>query len=270
VDNRFFALFHASLWGNRIDLSLPVAAHLGTHNVDAEHLLVDDSEAVWARLHSRSRSRPRSSIALIADNTGTELALDLALVDFLLSMGEAGEVTVYLKPQPFFVSDAMPADVEIGLAALAKGAPSCQRLAADVRRHLAAGRLRLATHWFFPSSLFYFELPDDLFDALAAAGLVIVKGDLNYRRLCGDARWPHTTPFAQVTSYFPAPLVALRTFKADLVVGLAPDVAERIQAEDPQWLVNGRRGVIQANVGTFERLNVTRNLSPVTIAPVPS
>lgn len=251
---RFCALLQASLWGNRIDLSLPVAAHLGAQHVDSDHLLVDDSETVWALLRSRSRSR--SSIALIADNTGTELALDLALVDFLLATGLAGQVTLYLKPQPFFVSDAMPADVELGLAALATGAPSCQRLVADLRRHLAARRLRLATHGFFASSLFYFELPNDLFDDLRRASLVIVKGDLNYRRLCGDARWPHTTPFNQVTSYFPAPMVALRTFKADLVVGLEPGVAGRIQADDPDWLINGRRGVIQANVQTFEPSNV--------------
>ncbi len=245
---RFFALLHASLWGNRIDLSLPVAAHLGAYHVDAEHLLVDDSEAVWELLRPLTRPQPRSAIALIADNTGTELALDLALVDFLLATGLAAQVTLYLKPQPFFVSDTMPADVEIGLIALTEGAFSCQRLAADVRRHLDSGRLLLVTHWFFASSLFYFELPDDLFVDLAAADLVIVKGDLNYRRLCGDAHWPHTTPFAQVTSYFPAPMVALRTFKSDLVVGLAPGVSERIQAQDPEWLVNGRRGVIQANV----------------------
>lgn len=47
---------------------------------------------------------------------------------------------------------------------------------------------------------------------------------------------------------FPAPLVALRTFKSELVVGLAPGQAEREQAADPEWLVNGRRGVIQARL----------------------
>ncbi len=241
--DRFSTLFHASLWGNRIDLSLPVAAHLGTENVDREHLLVDDSDAVWRLLEQRP-----GAIAFIADNTGTELAMDLTLIDFLLSAGLVGRITLYLKPQPFFVSDAMPADIEIGLSALAAGSAAGRQLAASVRRHLAAGSLRLATHWFFPTSLFYFDLPGDLFIDLAGQTLVIIKGDLNYRRLCGDARWAPTTSFGQVTAYFPAPLVALRTFKAELVVGLAPGEAGRIQAEDPDWLVNGRRGVIQANL----------------------
>jgi len=75
---------------------------------------------------------------------------------------------------------------------------------------------------------------------------VIVKGDANYRRLLGDAHWPPTTPFAQATAYFPAALVALRTLKGEIIVGLREGEAERLTAEDPAWLVNGQRGVIQA------------------------
>ena len=57
----------------------------------------------------------------MADNTGTELLMDLALIDFLLEAGLAAEVRLYLKPQPFFVSDAMVADVLAGLDALRGG-----------------------------------------------------------------------------------------------------------------------------------------------------
>jgi hypothetical protein len=76
----------------------------------------------------------------------------------------------------------------------------------------------------------------------------MLKGDVNYRRLLGDAHWPPTTPFEQATAYFPAPLMALRTLKAELVVGLRVDEAERRQAQDPDWLVNGRYGLVQARL----------------------
>jgi len=107
---------------------------------------------------------------------------------------------------------------------------------------LKKGRLQLFTHWFYVTSFFYFQLPDDLRAELAAADLVIFKGDVNYRRLIGEVHWPPTTPFAQTTAYFPAPLVALRTCKGELIVGLAQGEAERLQAQDPTWMVNGRRG----------------------------
>ncbi|OQA45196.1 MAG: hypothetical protein BWY52_01364 [Chloroflexi bacterium ADurb.Bin325] len=241
---RFEALLHASLWGNRTDLSYMVAAHLGaTASPDAEraNLLVDDTGSVWRHLLRRSEGR----ISLLADNAGTELLMDVALADFLLASGLAAEVQFHLKPWPFYVSDALPADLVEGLDALLAAGGAGAKLARRMDGHLSAGALTISTHWFSTSSLFYYELPDDLYATLAAADLVIVKGDANYRRLLGDAHWPYTTPFAAAVGYFPAPVVSLRTLKSEVAVGLAPGQAERLAAEDADWLVNGRRGLIQ-------------------------
>lgn len=242
---RFEQLFHAALWGNRTDLSYMVAAHLGGMADAAReraNLLADDTPLVWRFI----AGRPRRRIAIICDNAGTELLADLALADFLLAGQWAGEVVLHLKPQPFFVSDAMPADVWDGLNALPAGGRHAAELARRLAAALAAGRLRMSAHWAYATSLFYFELPDDLNADLAAADLVLVKGDANYRRLLGDAHWPPTTPFAEAVDYFPTALVALRTLKAELIVGLRPGQAEALAAADRDWLVNGRRGVIQA------------------------
>jgi len=176
------------------------------------------------------------------------LLLDLALIDGLLAAGLAREIHLHLKPQPFFVSDAMPKDVLAGLDALPAGGPAAAALAGRLRDHLGAGRIQLKTHWHFTTSLFYFQLPADLTADLGRMDLVIVKGDANYRRLLGDAHWPPTTPFAQAAAYFPAPLVALRTLKGEIIVGLQKGEAERLTAIDPTWLVNGQRGVIQARL----------------------
>jgi len=184
----------------------------------------------------------------MADNAGTELLMDLALIDFLLDARLASEVHLYLKPQPFFVSDAMTADVTAGLDALRAGGGAGRALAERTEDALARHDLTLIEHWFSATSLFYSQLPDDLLAELAGMGLVVFKGDVNYRRLLGDAHWPPTVPFAATASYFPAPLVALRTLKGEIIAGLAPGQAERLAADDPAWLVNGRRGVIQARL----------------------
>jgi uncharacterized protein with ATP-grasp and redox domains len=244
---RFEQLFHASLWGNRTDLSYMVAVHLGgTANslAERENLLVDDTAATWEWLRAK---RP-SPIAFMADNTGTELLMDLALIDFLLEAGLASDVRLYLKPQPFFVSDAMAADVQAGLDALRAGGKAARALAERTKDALVRHDLALIEHWFSATSLFYYQLPDHLLAELARMELVIFKGDVNYRRLLGDAQWPSSALFADAVSYFPAPLVALRTLKGEIIVGLAPDQAERLAADDPAWLVNGQRGVIQARL----------------------
>ncbi len=224
---RFEQLFHASLWGNRTDLSYMVAAHLGgtaNSHAERENLLADDTVATWEWLRAKRPSR----IAIMADNTGTELLMDLALIDFLLETRLASEVRLYLKPQPFFVSDAMIADVSAGLDALRAGGKAGRALAERIDDALACRNLTFVQHWFSATSLFYYQLPDDLLAELAGMGLVIFKGDVNYRRLLGDAHWPPTAPFADAVSYFPAPLVALRTLKGEIITGLAPGQAERL------------------------------------------
>jgi hypothetical protein len=132
--------------------------------------------------------------------------------------------------------------------ALPTGGEAAGALAGRLRGYLGDGRLGVLDHWLYASSLFFFQFPGDLRDRMGAMDLVFVKGDANYRRLVGDVHWASDTPFAQVTRYFPAPVAALRTFKSEVVVGLEPGQAERLDAEDPEWRVNGQRGVIQVRL----------------------
>jgi hypothetical protein len=246
---RFEALLHASLWGNRTDLSYNVATTIGpTRHVADEraNMLVDDSVRVWQQLASPTRRR----VAIINDNAGTELLMDLALADFLLDQGITNEIALHLKPQPFFVSDAMPKDVRASIEALSSSDGLLQTLGQRLQQHVATGRMTLSSHWYYSTCLFYFQMPADLVNILTAFDLVILKGDANYRRLLGDAHWPPTSSFATATAYFPAPLVSLRTLKAELIVGLGPGVAEQLSAQESDWRVNGRRGVVQANLET--------------------
>jgi uncharacterized protein with ATP-grasp and redox domains len=244
---RFQGLLHASLWGNRSDLSYDVARRLGRPTGDPKeqaNLLVDDTDRIWDFLRGKGCSR----LAILADNAGTELLMDLALADYLLCQDLVEQVQLHVKPYPFFVSDAMLEDVWAGVGALELAGGPALALAERLRKQIARDDLQLVSHWHSGTSLFFFQLPDDLRALLASMDLVVAKGDANYRRLLGDAHWPPTTPFAKATEYFPAPLVALRTLKAEIIVGLALGEAERLSADDPAWLVSGRRGVVQARI----------------------
>jgi hypothetical protein len=76
--------------------------------------------------------------------------------------------------------------------------------------------------------------------------LVVFKGDLNYRRLVGDCLWDPTTLFDDAVDYLgDLPVAALRTLKSDVVVGVPRDRVERLDAEDPEWRINGRQTVVQ-------------------------
>ena len=240
----FEALLHSALWGNRADLSNFTVRELAQAGLatqaERHNLLIDDTQAVEALL-----SAGVARVDFICDNVGLDLLFDLALADFLLGRGWAQQVTLHLKNQPFFVSDAMPADATLAINALATAAPAAeQALGRRLRAHVENGHLRLATDPFWTGFLMFRDMPPHLRGELAQAALVVVKGDVNYRRLLDDRHWPHTTRMEDVTAYFPAPFVALRTLKGEIMVGLEPGQAERLSVEDPAWLINGKRGVI--------------------------
>jgi hypothetical protein len=236
---RFEILLHSSLWGNRADLSNQTVREGVRAGLDAHHeqhnLLIDHTKRVAALL-----SAGVERVDFVTDNTGLELLFDLALAGFLLDQGWVQSAIFRLKDRPFFVSDAMPQDVQ-ALLALLRAGPLGQRLDEQV----AAGRLELRDNPFWTSCLMFRTMPAPLAAELAGSNLVILKGDVNYRRLLSDAHWPYTARLEEIAAYFPAPFVALRTLKAEIVVGLEPGQAEEIAGQDPDWLIDGKRGIIQ-------------------------
>ncbi len=241
-DERVMHLLDEVLWANRVDLSYSVAASLGRPGGDDDDLLVDERAAALPRLLV-----PGAHVHVVADNTGTELALDLALIDALLEAPGA-RVTVHLKTQPVFVSDATVHDVWRLLGSMqGRGG---QAGAVAERLHAAFDEERLALwpdpYWSGPR--FLGQAPPHVARALAGASIAVLKGDANYRRLVGDATWPPATPFAVAASTVPFPLLCLRTMKSDSVLGLPAGLAEALDGRDPRWRVDGRRGLAQAHL----------------------
>jgi len=237
-----------ALWGNRIDLSYAPSRERGA-DASAEDLLVDDRDNLAAYLcHSRlspAGLKGSAPIYIVADNAGSELAMDLVLSECLLRH-VTDRVVICLKSHPTFVSDATTADVWMMLDEMRRRGPGAAALGEQLRGRWLGGQLRFLPHPYWNSSRFLWDLPPDIHAAFAAARLVIIKGDANYRRTVGDALWPAHTPFAQALEYMEAPALCLRTLKSDPVLGLpSADTALALDQVDPQWRVNGQRGVIQ-------------------------
>ena len=240
----FEALLHSALWGNRADLSnltvrLGVSGGLAARN-ERHNILVDHTEQVRRIVTGGIRR-----LDFLNDNVGFDLLFDLALIDLVLGQGWAGRVVCHLKDHPFFVSDAMPQDLHETISQLI-GSPegSVRALGGRLRGYIETGDLVLETDPFWTSYLMFRDFSPALRDTLASADLVVLKGDVNYRRLLDDRHWPFTTPLEQAAGTFPAPLLVLRTLKGEILVGLAPGQADDLAAEDPDWLINGQRGLV--------------------------
>ncbi len=242
TDYLLVQLTDAALWGNQVDLSLWPAEHGGAAAVDSheDRLLVDHRPAAIRSLRDR---RP-PPVDIVLDNAGAELVADLLVADLLLRSDLASVVRLHAKAYPIFVSDAMPIDVT----------ETMRHLAADTNPHLrsagerlaaetGAGRLVVTAEPFWVSPLEWRDRPPSIDEALVGAGLMIVKGDANYRRLLGDRHWDFTTPFDDAVGGVPAPLLALRTLKSEVAAGISQEEVARAAASDDKWLVNGRWAV---------------------------
>ncbi len=230
-------LLALALWGNRVDLSHP-AGTLAAGAVTPDDLLIDDRARVLPVLESGG-----GTVHLIADNAGTELAMDLVLIDALLAVGCA--VTLHVKAHPIFVSDTTLPDVWHVLEAMQRLGSAPAALADRLRAAWDSGRWRLAAHPFWTGSRFWPQMPGALRSARGSARLVIVKGDANYRRIIDDADWPPGATLADALDGFPAPVLALRTLKSDALVGVDPARLRPLDANGPAWRSTGRYGIIQ-------------------------
>jgi Damage-control phosphatase ARMT1-like domain len=249
----FLGFVLTSLWGNRMDLSLwPVGSANAANDFAAvieagqEYILSDNSLSMGAHVTTMCACGPQR-FDVIVDNAGFELFCDLCLADFLASSGLASIVYIHLKAHPTFVSDAMAKDVmdTIDYLRRSDSPPESSALGQRWNAHVQSGRWILADDFFWAQPTPMWKMPPTIAADLSLSTLVFVKGDANYRRLLGDCAWPLDTPFEDILCYFPAPVCALRTLKAELGCGMLRSVTDSIAASDKNWLTGGRYGVVQ-------------------------
>ncbi|MFH9134485.1 damage-control phosphatase ARMT1 family protein [Streptomyces sp. NPDC017524] len=242
AEERATALLHASLWGNRADLGFRVAAgEPEAGDTTAPALVADDSGLLWQLLPVGSGS----TVAVVADNAGRELIPDLILIDHFLEHRRADRVVLHVKPSPYYVSDAMTADVVDCLRRLIEAPGEAGRIGGRLWKAMGAGHLEIRTHPFFCAPQPYGEMPEDLRGEFESAALTLLKGDLNYRRLVADRWWDATASFADLTSYFPGAVAALRTLKSDVVVGLEESTLDALERSGDAWRTSGTHALIQ-------------------------
>ena len=233
------------LWGNQVDLGIWAAddgfEHLhSSQSAQLSHLLVNDLTAVLPKLQHAMR------LDFIIDNAGYELVGDFLIAAYMLSLKPELTIHFHVKRHPTFVSDVTKMDVDFVIGTFFQHEDTALQLFGQILRgFLDNGRLCLHHHLFWTSPDPLWELPADLRAQLGHSDLIISKGDANYRRALGDLHWPYETPIAEIVTNPPAPMLFLRTCKAEVMAGLEHSRSAQLRQQDPEWDVNGKWGVIQ-------------------------
>lgn len=247
-----------------------------------EKILVNDFRVAFSCLWGAQKSgKKERRVDIVLDNAGFELFVDLILAGYLLQSGLATQIVLHPKNIPWFVSDVVPKDFSDLLNVLLNAKAFYETPSADDKDKgvepqslssqeesilaalfenwsnlYAAGQIILRPNVFWTEGGSYWRLPHTspfLFSDLQSSELVIFKGDLNYRKLTCDAMWPPTTPFAEAIGPLgPGSgmrILALRTCKADVVVGLPEGLDEKLRAdgknkEAREWAWSGQWAVV--------------------------
>jgi hypothetical protein len=229
------------LKGNRIDLSNEGIAERGRgmiHRRERNDLLVDHVDLLVEKIAESGR------IDIVLDNAGSELVADLLFVWYFLRAVPKGRIVLHAKKAPIFVSDAVGKDVADTVRRLGGPGPSGP-IGGDLAAFLQAGRLIIKEHHFWNGPKHFTCFPRDIASDLAESDLVLIKGDANYRRLLEDRKWPFDTNMADIASWFPGSFAVLRTLKCEVAADIPRERADRLYAEDPEWLTNGHWGIIR-------------------------
>jgi len=257
-----------ALWGNKMDLSLWPADGSDGANVPGlfqsilknanDNLLHDDTKELVA-YGQKLKDKGGGLVDIVVDNAGFELIMDLALADYLIDSGVAKVVRFQLKSHPTFVSDALEKDLREHVKYYADSVsvnefPNANAAGKRWLSYLDEGKWECKENSFWVQPAPMWEMPSDLRNDLKQrCDLAFIKGDANYRRLLGDLYWDYSSPFEDVVGhYFPCPVCALRTLKAEVGCGMEKEKVERAKSLDDAWMTNGRFGVVQFSIGSDE------------------
>jgi len=180
---------------------------------------------------------------------GFELFTDLCLAHVLCIHNPSLKIIFHCKTFPWFVSDTTRDDFYWMLKEL--GSFGFQNLEYIWRNWLQIGKWKVKQDVFWTWHHSFWDLIHHKGDAsfdFFSAGLVIFKGDLNYRKMIYDGAWEHTTPFVEAIGPLcgkEIPFAMLRTLKSDLVVGLEENQSQELFLKDANWMINGKWGMIQ-------------------------
>jgi len=197
----------------------------------------------------KSRSNP-SRIDIVIDQVGHGLVADLLLAHVLITNNICDIVRFHTRAYPCGIYGATIIDITGHIEQMADPQKandiwSVHHFGDALRQHVFKGNFEFVDDSFWCDFTPFWDMPDHIQERLAGSKLVFVKGDANYRRLLGERQWPLDTLAADVLSYWPVPVCALRTFKAEIGCGVSVEAQSRAERDDANWKVSGKWGVVQ-------------------------
>lgn len=222
--------------------------------------IIDDSEVFWKEYVSDLHNV--NKINIIVDNFGVEFLADIIMgYYFIIKKGRGSniEIVYHVNELPIFVSDVKRGDdqelLKI-LTELVKDNTQYKELLNDISSFIENGNLKFKSDFFWNMPTSYdtilkpkYKYSGDLSEIkniFTGSDLLIVKGDLNYRRMVGDRNYNPNRKIEKNIKYIKCPVLIIRSFKSNVtLLGNAYKNVVNKENIEQDWQNNGKYGIIQ-------------------------
>ena len=98
-------------------------------------------------------------------------------------------------------------------------------------------------------TVIFHKFSKELLKKFEKSDLIILKGDLNYRRLIGDynSEKKRTLTERNLCRFHNMPVIVFRVLKSDLICGVDPVFEAIAKNADSEYKKSGKWGIIQTN-----------------------
>lgn len=237
--------------------------------IKSTNMPINDTEDFCNFLKTDNAFNRDSTIQLITDNCGQELISDILLGISLLKRTNAQQVVYHIKRLPIFVSDSIMSDVYDAMEVISicryikreNGTNIFMLQQNEIGKDPTAESItyqclfndgmikqlvfRVDNCWHLPTLFKDLNIFKDWSKEDNDCALIIVKGDLNYRRLVGDYKYDCDESVRDKTRYIKKPLLILRSLKSNVVLDIPAEKAQELDAQNPNWRTAGDYGIIQ-------------------------
>lgn len=228
-------IIEGMLWGNKYDLIPPVICKDRVLLVDK----INDFEIFLKKI------KPKF-IDIIADNYGEELFFDLLFIDYLFKNRLVKQIRYHVKNYPYNISDTTVEDFKWAIEYLLRSkSKNTIDLGKCISKLVEEGHLKINTYPFTTLGLDRRLALNVIKKQFKGSKLIISKGDFNYRKNIGWYYWKQTHNYSKAISYFPAPVLCLRTIKNEVLLGITS--LKKIKKQnryDKSWWKKGVGGMI--------------------------
>ena len=188
----------------------------------------------------------------LVDNSGVEFVSDLCLARILLSES-VEKVIFHVNVLPIFVSDVVEDDYNFMIQVIESQLDEKMKIYREGLERIkemfnpSNPKAEIVPSFFWNMPTPYREVKNELKPDIFSANnsLLIVKGDLNYRRLVEDKNWKYSKRLETLTDYIKCPALVIRCFKSDLVLDYKWKDYNKNNKTDSDWRSCGEYGVVR-------------------------